>query len=295
MDAAEGTRGELIAAAAQLRARSRRNACPVLAVAAELDVAVKLIFHSGTRRDARISLKTYPPEIQLFRVSHASGSRALTPQEEGLLSPRERFSVAHELAHWIAYDRLRIQPSTEESEYWRQEQLMDEFAAKLLVPDDLVDLWISDLAGCLVPTGVQVRQWAREAKVSEEVVAKALCRNLHRTGFLRLIPHRLEFGNQLVLRVQFSCYSAGIKLPNLHAHIKSPVLQDYLDYPEGQRTVRELRLGRCPPQDLTITWWQRGARSSEAKSGIWPKVTHWLAAMSPKPTDDQSQLQLFAT
>jgi hypothetical protein len=50
------------------------------------------------------------------------------------LSPRERFSIAHELAHWVIWRRFGSLPGSN-TEYWFHETLCNEFAAGLLVPD----------------------------------------------------------------------------------------------------------------------------------------------------------------
>lgn len=48
------------------------------------------------------------------------------------LSAKERFSIAHELAHWVVWRRFRFLPSSET--YWDHETLCNEFAAELLMP-----------------------------------------------------------------------------------------------------------------------------------------------------------------
>ncbi len=50
------------------------------------------------------------------------------------LVPRERFTVAHELAHAIVDDQLRLRP-LRRSQYWALEGVCDDFAGRLLIPE----------------------------------------------------------------------------------------------------------------------------------------------------------------
>lgn len=55
------------------------------------------------------------------------------PFGEGL-SPRERFTVVHEVAHAIVQRELQVAPSRSR-EYWALEDLCNEYAAAVLMPD----------------------------------------------------------------------------------------------------------------------------------------------------------------
>jgi hypothetical protein len=46
----------------------------------------------------------------------------------------ERFCIAHELAHYLLHTRLGCYPDSK-SEYWKHEDICDEFARNLLLPD----------------------------------------------------------------------------------------------------------------------------------------------------------------
>lgn len=50
------------------------------------------------------------------------------------LSPRERFTLAHELGHYVVDSRYGFRPTTK-SYYWQLEQVCDAFAGELLVPE----------------------------------------------------------------------------------------------------------------------------------------------------------------
>lgn len=53
------------------------------------------------------------------------------------LTPRERFTVAHELGHALLESSCAIRPSRA-SEYWALEEVCHEFAAKMLMPTEFV-------------------------------------------------------------------------------------------------------------------------------------------------------------
>jgi len=63
-----------------------------------------------------------PPTIIIYRQI-----------QESVLSARERFSIAHEIAHWVIWRRFGSLPSSG-TEYWWHETVCNEFAAGLLVP-----------------------------------------------------------------------------------------------------------------------------------------------------------------
>lgn len=53
------------------------------------------------------------------------------------LSPRERFTIAHELGHFFIQRRFGVRPGSE-GEYWRIEGLCNRFAGRLLLPPSVV-------------------------------------------------------------------------------------------------------------------------------------------------------------
>jgi hypothetical protein len=56
---------------------------------------------------------------------------------EGFGSNYERFCIAHEIAHLLLFRELDAKPQ-DGSEYWRFEELCDDFARKLLIPEGMV-------------------------------------------------------------------------------------------------------------------------------------------------------------
>jgi hypothetical protein len=61
---------------------------------------------------------------------------------EGSGSAYERVCIAHEIAHLLLFRELAASPSTE-SQHWQLEELCDDFARKLLVPDSAVEQHLS--------------------------------------------------------------------------------------------------------------------------------------------------------
>jgi len=62
----------------------------------------------------------------------------------GAISHFERFCVAHELAHYLIFVDFKSRPQTH-SEYWQHEDICDDFARRLLIPDVAVDLGSHEL------------------------------------------------------------------------------------------------------------------------------------------------------
>src|SRR5216684_2878242 len=88
-----------------------RNFVSVLKIAHQLGTRVCLRFEKEcVSLSARVELSAKPPTIYLTRHSPVRGERYLDNHEDHLLSPRERFSVAHELGHLVAYDKFHLLP-----------------------------------------------------------------------------------------------------------------------------------------------------------------------------------------
>src|ERR1043165_8996852 len=79
------------------------------------------------------------PRIILRCHADFSFEREILAAEENLLGPRDRFTLAHEVGHWLAYQMFAIGPARDHSEYWRDEAAVNQVASKLLLPDWLVD------------------------------------------------------------------------------------------------------------------------------------------------------------
>jgi Zn-dependent peptidase ImmA (M78 family) len=89
------------------------------------------------------------------------------------LSTKERFSIAHELAHWIVWRRFGSVPSSE-TEYWLHETVCNDFAAKLLVAPRTLQDYIAQQVKDNVDPIYFPRNVAKSADVSWEVAAKSI-------------------------------------------------------------------------------------------------------------------------
>ena len=276
----------------------------VVGLAERVGAKVFMRFHSaGRRRDAEVEFGGGRDRIVLFRQGSNDGEKLLNSADECWLTARERFSIAHELAHWISFRRLGLTPGGRSSEFWDQERCMDAFANSLLVPDWLVERWLSQIPanGLIEPLMVR-RCAAMECRVSEEVVARALCRPGGPFGLMKLVSAREKATGNDVLRVLFSVCGGGLCLPKVHAHIANEDLRQALEARKiGAQSFRACRLGKCPPQDLRIAWRHAGSlgRSpSAAQQAHDQRLSRvfWLSLCvesSPTPGESAQQLGLL--
>jgi len=241
----------------------------VLEIAHRLGIIVLFRAHTtGSSPAAQIDFRHQPPQILLYRSGSVDGHREVLPYEEGLLTPRERFSVAHELGHWIAVKHLGASTQLDKKTYWEHERTINEFAGRLLAPDWLIKSWLKD-----TPEGVPIppfalRLWATSTcRISEEVIAKAVVRHRSSVGFLKLLPTTNKKESNVLL-VLSSAAGEGLSLPTERSHIDAPVLQRLLSENKvGSTSIRRIRLGRCEAQDLEMAW--RRGNSVNSQETIW--------------------------
>ena len=98
---------------------------------------------------------------------------SMRPQRKALHNGTDRFSIAHELAHWIVWRRLGFAP-TRGSEYWDNEIWCNEFAAALLVPKRRLVEFVAVLRARRVNPVYFPTIVAQAAKVSWDVAARAI-------------------------------------------------------------------------------------------------------------------------
>ena len=89
------------------------------------------------------------------------------------LFPRERFSIAHELAHWVIWRRFGSLPGSE-SEYWFHETLCNEFAAGLLVPEPALSRFLETQEHAQTHPVYYPSRIVNLAAVSWDVAAKSI-------------------------------------------------------------------------------------------------------------------------
>jgi hypothetical protein len=238
-----------------------RDFVSVLKVAHQLGTRVCLRLEKVRAQwSARVELSVKPPTIFLMRHSPVNGERYLDDHEDHLLSPRERFSVAHELGHLVAYDRFHLLPATEKSEYWIQEEWMHRFAATLLTPDSVIDDCLSGLRSGepVCPFLLQARA-TRIARLSQEVLATQLCLRRSEIGFMKVALTKRKADNQRILRVLFSTSGDRLRLPKNYSHIGHEHLLSRIEAEGvGSATMRQCVLGKLEPQDVKIVWRRSG-------------------------------------
>lgn len=248
---------ELKRIALQLRPLEPNGHFSIIKTAESLGAHVELRFYSlSERREAHLETLNNPAKIILFRRSEAEGSRSLNSSDENLLTSRERFSIAHELGHLLAFEQLNIKPPKEKNEYWEQEASMNAFATELLVPGWLVEGWLRSIPkGYPIPP-LALRKWARdECNVSEEVVAHAICRLASGMGFMKGLLRGGTGRSPSILKVRFSVHTPSLTLPAINSHITNRDLLEELNRRTlAARTFRSCTLGKVAPQDFMVSW-----------------------------------------
>ncbi len=274
---------ELERLASELRPRSAGAFVALLPLAEALGLQATLRFSAARSVHAYVELSKTGGTVVLFRPGPAGSLKRLAASDEYLLAPRERFSLAHEIGHYLAATRLGIDPAPEGSrEYWDQERAMDAFAGALLVPEGLVRNW---LGGFPIEDPVHplaVRDFSRSAKVSDEVVARAVCRVRSDIGFVKLRRIERQADKPPVLRVAFGTSSGCMRIPNIHSHVKEREFVEIIGSGDvGRRTVPASALIPAPPGHTLCVSWRRVPSPRGAE-------TYWLSCAFSR----SAQLQL---
>lgn len=283
----------MTAAAREMRARRRSQVLPIISLAHTLNIDVCIQgLPQGEKLDAHIDLDGERPTIALYRTANIAAARRLDPEKESELTPRERFSIAHEIGHWLAFDRcgLRPHPTTDHDAYWADEKLCDTFANMLLVPDWQVDGWLAPISAGVGIVPAQLRRWAASARVSRPVVANAIVRRRNDIGFIQMTSRVGEGRASSIFVVEFSTAGRDVSVPARKTHMRDPELNLLVsDKPDGATLMQRCRLGRCPEQALKLAWESR-SRPSSARSPGLPATTTWLSLARPRT--DQMTLPL---
>jgi len=238
-----------------------RSFVSVLKIAHRLGSRVYLRFEKVLPRPlARVDLLSKPPAIYLTRHSPIVGERRLDRYDDHLLSCRERFSVAHELGHIIAYKEFGILPATEKSGYWAQEECMHRFAGALLTPASIIDRCLNGLRDGEPVSPFLLQESANKpARLSQEVLATQLCVRQPDIGFMKVALIERERDKKRVLRVLFAKSGKQIFLPNNHSHVQHEYLLSRLATAEvGSTYITSCILGKEAPQNLNVSWRRAG-------------------------------------
>ena len=248
---------------------------------------------------ACLDLASHPHIIFLNRRAPAKGERFLSVDDEHLLTPRERFSVAHELGHLVAFRELNLLPAQEKSMYWTQEAWMNRFAATLLIPDILLEEWLGTVQANQPVPPFFLRKWAsEEAKLSEEVVASLLCLRRPSIGFLKVEPVMRKRDDHRVLRVSFSVSGDAISLPKTHSHVDDEHLLSKLEAEtSGNSTTDANSAVSLTGLPLRFAWRRAGLTSTHhpnAQPEREPYTgTFWWISAAARTAEPQSQLNFW--
>jgi hypothetical protein len=160
------------------------------------------------------------------------------------LGRHERFTIAHEIAHYLILNESAVLPKRE-AEYWLLEELCNRFASTLLIPRSLV-------AGISEPRSAAeladaVNSLARAAQVTAEPAARALVPNVQTpiaTGTFHLDPlvstKRLGFRGWWAENRPWWGGRGGRRLAVYVDHPLAPVLETMQAMRRGQTATPEI-------------------------------------------------------
>ena len=236
----------------------------VIAIANQHGIEVTL--RAGAdQRDRRASLiYSNPPEILIHRRAETKVSLRLALWDEPVLKTSERFSVAHEIGHWIAYTKFRVEPfipgSHRNSEYWQHEKVFNEFAGCLLVPDWLVKSWLAERPSGSLITVANLNNWSRDINVSRITAATRLCQYRGGVGFLELLVQMDPRTSRIVLLVTESASGVDIKIPGRRKIIRNDRLVEKLKKRTATDLLRGLSFDGKNIGNYYVNWAQDGFR-----------------------------------
>jgi hypothetical protein len=216
--------------ASELRSTCRSSFFPLLPLAERIDVAVSLeLIRLKSRSHAISDLGVNPVEVKIQRKNHVVGTRKLSKHEDRLLTPPERFSLAHELGHIVAFKEFGVRPETERKAYWEQELIMNDFARSLLIPDWLVTDWVERSKKERPIPPHALKTWGiDQCGVSQQVVALALANACSDLGFMTATICESKKFRKKALKVLFSASGENLRLPAAQSHILLPEIQEGL-------------------------------------------------------------------
>ena len=252
-------RGDLLEIARDLRPATGDLKLNVVDLATSLGITVNLrAGHRYSDRQGKLSFGSQPT-ITLYRRAEHTASLILATEDNRLLTNSERFSVAHEIGHWILWDRFHIRPAenkpNQKTVYWSQECLVNAFAGSLLVPEWYIQHRLREIrVGKAIAPNI-VSKAAAEIGVSRDVMAKEICRFRPEIGFMRLALIKRRQDGRLALKVDEVCVGEGLELPNRHKHILNERFRDtIMATKSGVELLRGCSLHKRRVENLWVSW-----------------------------------------
>ena len=292
----------LLERAKELRPHGANPSAPVVQIASDLGIDVNLVLRPNAghgKYHARCELRARP-RILVYRTSPGAGIADLTAANEHLLSSRERFSVAHELGHCLAYLGHGLKPvpkSEDRREYWCQERAINEFANALLVPTWLSSRWRSQLATLDASCVFRIRRWATDCRASPEVVVTAFTRDAPGFGFLKVGEGVRVTTGKRILVVFHATASADVMLPNLFTHIDDVAFVNTITGTRGVALLPPSRLGSVELNSAQWAW-SAATRNMQSRRNEFRKsvrlsgLAYWVCAFTGPSPDGGGQTDL---
>jgi len=186
----------------------------------------KIVAHLGIRLCKRIDLSLPKVAGRLNQDGDSSFSITIvrTTNKPIPLRVRERFTIAHEIAHYLLIKKFGWNPQTGK-EYQRCEHYCDQFAARLLVPVSLIkEIAFSNAQGLYL----HLNSLRRNLNVSLEVLARSFVAQNVGIATCMIDGVTRNCKGQEVLRViwgatsskLFRCNSKAYIIPDTHEHKK---------------------------------------------------------------------------
>jgi hypothetical protein len=230
---------ELLQRAAVEFGADRERPLDLIALCRDLDVGFRIAEADGRRRGALIrGLAGW--EVVLMR----RGTRPLSLRGEEDLERHERFTIAHELGHYVLTKETSFR-AQRNADYWLGESLCNQFASALLIQNDLLADLVEPSSSAELANAVG--RVARAAGVTHEPAARAIAARLQTPvalGSFRLDPwpktERLGYRGWWVENRCWWGGGGGRRLAVYTDHALAPVL----------RKMRVMRPGQAEPLDL---------------------------------------------
>ena len=279
---------------------------PLIKFAGQWGIDIELRLYSNRKsRHAQSVLSPSQLRIIIYRQSDANGIVGLTPQDEHLLRPRERFSLAHEIGHCLAYRQFGTLPENNDTrDYWKQERCMNDFAVSLLVPDWLRKFWLESVSADAPVSPSNLTTWGvSHCGVSAEVIANALSRSEPSVGFLKTAEAVRNSDSKRIFVVFHSSYGSKLRLPNLHSLVDDDTFVESVAGTMGTGSI-DARFSKDDPicETLKVSWQKARISADRRRQEFRSRVTlsdtgYWISFRShgPRTTvpEDDAQLRLF--
>lgn len=168
------------------------------------------------------------PEVIIYRSASNTLKSGLSPKDEHLLSVRERFTLAHEIAHWVAWKNFDIEPEeTGKPTYWEHESVMNTFAGILLIPDSRLSEWLAPFGQMKPVTIHHALSWARASKVSTSTAVRRIADAHSSITFLKLAigtekeSSKLPHPTRRIIEILESAHSPNMHTANDYARVRN--------------------------------------------------------------------------